>query len=94
MLTMKSLTPNKSHIVTKINGNSISQGIKFTNKKGTFKSRQQCKDCKFQGKAQVGLGYAFDITCDREEPFWRMRKGWTDRRCIHYLPKEMKPCEA
>lgn len=86
-LNFESYTPEKSEVVTKINGSNISQRIKYINKKGAFKSTEQCKECCFRGKVQIGLGFAFDITCDRDIETWRMRTGKTDKVCKHYKLK-------
>lgn len=88
MFNLESFTPEKSQIVTKINGKHVEQRIKYINKKGTFRRTEQCKDCKFCGKVQLGLGFAFDISCDRDEGFWRMSVGKTDKPCKYFQPKE------
>jgi hypothetical protein len=84
---MDSYTPEKSQVITKIKGQHVEQRLKFVNRKGVFKYREQCDNCKFRGKVQVGLGFAFDFSCDREEGFWKQKSGTTTKECEFFKPK-------
>jgi hypothetical protein len=86
-LNLDSYTSKKSQVILRISGANISQQIKLINKKGTFKSRAQCKTCAFTGQVQIGLGYAFDTTCDINEGFWKMRTGITTKVCTYFKEK-------
>jgi hypothetical protein len=86
MFSVESLTPEKSQIITKIKGKNVTQRIKYINQKGTFKRTGQCENCQFCGKVQIGLGFALDISCDREKGFWKMHSGKTDKPCKYAQP--------
>lgn len=81
----ESLTPSKSVVELKVKGRWYTSKIKYINKKGTFKRCDQCSTCKYLGKVQIGLGFVLDISCDREEGFWKEHRGRTDRKCKYYF---------
>jgi len=91
-LDMESYTPEKSQVITKVKGRGIEQRIKYINRKGTFKRTEKCKDCRFCGKVQIGLGITgLDISCDREDGFWKQASGSTDKLCKYFELKAIIP---
>lgn len=88
ILFSQSMTPEKSLVETKYKAKVVEQRIKYINKKGTFKFTEQCSKCKFAGKVQIGLVNNIDLSCDREEPFWKMMIGKTDKPCKYFEEKE------
>lgn len=83
----ESITPNKSIVEFKVTSKGHTSKIKYINKKGTFKRRVQCNECRHLGKVQIGLGFALDISCDREEGYWKEHRGNTDRKCKYFKSK-------
>lgn len=83
----ESMTPNKSVVELKVTSRGYTSKIKYINKKGTFKKCEQCKGCKHLGKVQIGLWFALDISCDREEGYWKEHRGSTDRKCKYFEGK-------
>lgn len=75
------LTPNKSIVVEK--GGYVK--IKYINKIGEVRSREQCKSCKHRGKVQLGLGYSMAYSCDVDPKGWKLFSGVTDRNCSLYM---------
>lgn len=74
------LTPNKSKVVEK-NGYVK---IKYINKIGEVRKREQCESCANRGKVQLGLGYAMAYSCDADEKGWKLFNGITNRNCKLY----------
>lgn len=90
VIHLDSRTPDKSRIITKFDGKAFEQRVKFINKKGSFQKREQCNECRFKGRVQTGLRFTFDISCDREEGFWKARRGSTEKPCKYFQQKKIE----
>lgn len=77
-LSRLELTPDKSKVITSKNG---SIKIVYVNKVGKVKKREECKQCKYLSKVQIGLGWGITHCCDVSPKGWKEFDGITERKC-------------
>lgn len=79
----------ETNISLRANGQSITKRCKLLNKKGTFKSSEQCNTCKFTGYVLKGIGRNYrETTCDRDGETWRECSGSTLKTCKFYKQED------
>lgn len=77
---MVKLEKTKSVFIVK--GKKTTIGVRYINKKGTYKSRQQCNTCKHLGYILRGINGTYkESTCDRDGVTWRECSGSTSIKC-------------